>query len=83
MDALELDAIQDEVEALQVSGHVAGIGHDLLGSGRRNEPSLVFLEVPIVVERQAGARLLEHPDRVLGRQLALGVEVVFRRLGRG
>jgi hypothetical protein len=56
---------------------VSGVRHDLLGLGRRNETSLVFVEVAIVSERQAAARFLEHSDCVLGRWLSLGVEMVF------
>ena len=79
MDTGKILALHEPVVALHVPGHVAGIRHDLLVRRRRDEALLLLRKVPLVGEGQRGPRLLQDLLRVLGRGLALWVEVLCLR----
>jgi hypothetical protein len=76
VDALEVLALQQPLVAAHVPGHVAGIGHDLLVRRLGNEALLRFIEVALVLEGQRCRDALAQFDGELGRQGALGVEVL-------
>jgi hypothetical protein len=76
VDALEFLGLEQEAVTLHVPGVVAGVRLDLHRFGGCDEPFVPLFEVLLVVERQRGACLLDHRDRVPGGRLSLGMEML-------
>ena len=75
VDAVEVLALSQELIALDIPGHMAGIGLDLHRVRRRDETLLLLLEIPLVGEVHRGPCLLDNFDRVLRRWFAFGVKM--------
>ncbi len=75
MDAVEIVAMQQPFIAAHVPGDMAGLGHDLLVFGCRDETALLFFEVTLVLEWQDCANLFSSIDCGFGGRIPLRIEM--------
>ncbi|PII37696.1 hypothetical protein T190_31565 [Sinorhizobium meliloti CCBAU 01290] len=76
MNAVEVLALQQELVALHIPGHITRLGHDLLIGRGRDEALLGFLEVALIFKRERLALPILEVDRELRGHFAFWMEVL-------
>ncbi len=82
MNAVEVVLLVQKLKPLHVPRDMARVRHDLEVFHRSDEAALLLVEISLVGERQSGARLLEHIERIFRWRFALGMEMSLQRIGR-
>ena len=75
VNAVEVVLLVQKLKPLHVPGDMARVRHDLEVFHGRDEAALLLVEIPRVGERQAGAGLLEHVQRIFRWRFSLGMKM--------